>query len=279
MGTQVVDPTKMEWETASTHRTPGIETKPLLRRDGEGRSFEFNVVRFGGEDFWSPRHRHNFDQIRIGLEGQTNYGPHRALPARTIGYYPEGTYYGPQSVTDVPSVQAIMQFDGASRGGYVSYEHLDKATAELRELGEFRKGYWHPNDGGKAIDGYQASWERVTGRSMVYPEPRFAEAVYMHVDAFSWLPVAGSEVRQKHLGAFGERGLTISMLQVPGGAQATIGQPGGSTVGFVLSGGLNTGAGTQNLYSALLIEEDELGTVTGSAESSELIIVTLPTFD
>ncbi|WP_141005229.1 hypothetical protein [Nocardioides humi] len=48
MNTRVVDPQTSAWEEASTHRTPGIDIKQLLQRDGEGRSFEFNVVRFGG---------------------------------------------------------------------------------------------------------------------------------------------------------------------------------------------------------------------------------------
>ncbi|MEU6075753.1 hypothetical protein [Micromonospora sp. NPDC047074] len=279
MATQVVDPSASTWEAASTHRTPGIDIKPLLQRDGEGRSFEFNVVRFGGEDFWSPRHRHNFDQIRIGLEGETQYGPHRKLPARTIGYYPEGTYYGPLSVSGGPSLQAILQFDGAGRGGYVNYVHLDKATAELKELGEFRKGFWHPHDGGKAVDGYQASWERATGREMIYPEPRFDEAVYMHVDAFSWVPVDGSPVRSKHLGSFGERGLSIGMHLVPAGASLTIGAPGRSTVAFVLTGEVRAGGAGVGQHSALFAEDEDAVEVRGAADDSELVVITLPTFD
>ncbi|MEU1692866.1 hypothetical protein ABZ590_15520 [Streptomyces hirsutus] len=279
MATQVADSDESTWTTASTHRTSGIEIKQLLQRDGEARSFEFNLVRFGGEDFWSPRHRHNFDQIRIGLEGETNYGPHRKLPARTIGYYPEGTHYGPLSVSGEPSVQAILQFDGASRGGYVTYEHLDTATAELRELGEFRKGFWHPNEGGKAVDGYQASWERATGRTMVYPEPRFDEAVYMHVDAFAWTQTEGSAVQRKHLGSFGERGLRIEMALVPAGESMAVGEPGRSGIAFVLSGRVASGGSEVSRYSAMLAEEDGSVEVTGVAELTELVLITLPKFD
>lgn len=279
MATQVVDPTATEWKSASEHRTPGISIKKLLQRDGEGCSFEFNVVRFQGEDFWSPRHRHNFDQIRIGLEGQTEYGPSHKLPARTIGYYPEGTYYGPLSVADPPSLQAILQFDGASRLGYVNYVHLDKATDELRGEGEFRKGFFHPKTGAKAIDGYQASWERATGRAMVYPEPRYAEAVYLHIDAFPWQPVDGSPARAKHLATFSEHNLSISVVEIPEGVDYTAGRPEATTIGFVLSGTLASSGAECQEYSGLLAEENEQLQVTGRAERSELIVIDLPVFD
>jgi hypothetical protein len=278
MATQVVDPTASEWVVASTHRTPGISIKRLFQRDGEGRSFEFNVVRFDGE-LWSPRHRHNFDQIRIGLEGQTDYGPYHQLPARTIGYYPEGTYYGPLTVKEPPSLQAILQFDGASRLGYVNYIHLDKATEELKSEGEFRKGFFHPNSGGKAIDGYQASWERATGREMVYPEPRYAEAVYLHIDAFPWRPVEGSTARVKHLATFSERNLSISVAGVPAGVTLTVGDPNTTTVGLVISGTLRSNGVDCATYAGVLAEEGEQLTVTGVADDSELVFIDLPRFD
>lgn len=277
MSTRVVDPQASEWEEASSHRTPGIEIKPLLQRHGEGRSFEFNIVRFGGEDFWSPRHRHNFDQIRIGLEGVTHYGPHKSLPARTVGYYPEGTHYGPLSVSGGPSVQAIMQFDGAGRGGYVNYVDLDRATERLKSRGEFKKGFFHPADGGKAVDGYQASWELATGRSMVYPAPRFDEAVYMHIDAFAWVGPAG-RVRRKHLGSFGERGLRIESLLVPAGQGFELGQPGRTTIGLVVTGEVIARGAAAGRCGALMAEEEAL-LGEGVADSSELIVITLPAFD
>jgi hypothetical protein len=279
MTTIATDPTSAEWETASEHRTPGISIKKLLQRDGEGRSFEFNVVRFDGQDFWSPRHRHNFDQIRIGLEGQTEYGPHQKLPARTVGYYPEGTYYGPLSVANPPSMQAILQFDGASRLGYVNYVHLDKATEELRAEGEFRKGFFHPHGGGSAIDGYQASWERATGRTMEYPEPRYSEPVYLAIDNFAWLPLEGSAAERKHLATFSERGLSIEVVRIPAGTKYVTGHPEATTIGLVLSGTVTSGDVTTPKYSGLMAEEGAQLELTGVEASSEMILIKLPVFD
>ena len=276
--TSTADSPETEWVAASTHRTPGISIQPLLQRDGEGRSFEFNLVRFGGEDFWSPRHHHNFDQIRIALEGETNYGPHRKLRARSVGYYPEATWYGPLSVNEGTSLQAILQFDGASRCGYIPYDELDKATDKLREEGEFRKGYWHPHDGGKPVDGYQASWERATGQKMVYPEQRFDEAVYLAWDAFAWQPVPDSGVKHKHLGTFGEKMLRIEMLQVPAGDTHAYGDDNERNVLFVVDGGVEVNDAAVPQHRAAIAEEGQQLDITGVGAVSELILITLPQF-
>ena len=45
----------------------------------------------------SPRHRHNFEQIRYQLEGSEDYDRDGKLEKGMVGYYPEGTYYGPQT--------------------------------------------------------------------------------------------------------------------------------------------------------------------------------------
>src|SRR5690606_11523555 len=112
------------------HRSRGITVRNVFQRDVEDRSMEFNLTAFNGDEFWSPPHRHNFDQIRIGLEGVMNYGTRSKLKPRTVAYYPEGTWYGPMAC-EGPSVSAIMQFDGASHGGYVTLARMDQATEIL----------------------------------------------------------------------------------------------------------------------------------------------------
>ena len=41
-------------------------------------------------DFFSPRHRHNFCQFRVQLEGLCEYGLSGRMEPGTIGYFPEG---------------------------------------------------------------------------------------------------------------------------------------------------------------------------------------------
>lgn len=276
MAVTVKDPKADGWVVASEHRTPGISIKPLAQRGGEGRSFEFNIVQFGGDDFYSPRHRHNFDQIRIGLTGETSYGEKQLIRPRMIGYFPEGTWYGPLEVNQ-PSVQAILQFDGASRCGYVSYDLLDKATEELRKEGTFSGGFYEPHNGSK-IDGYQASWERATGRSMVYPERRFLSPIYMNIDAFAWVGEEGS-VRRRTLGEFGERRTKISMLEVPEGERVEVGLPDQTVITFVLTGAVSHNGESLGEWSAVRTEESDRTEITGTAKVSELIQLHLPVFD
>ena len=49
------------------------------------------------DDFFSPRHKHNFDQFRYQLEGEFDFDRNGKMTPGTIGYFPEGTPYGPQS--------------------------------------------------------------------------------------------------------------------------------------------------------------------------------------
>src|SRR6202167_6506179 len=47
------------------------------------------------KDYGTPRHRHNFDQIRYVLDGEFSAGT-GAIDAGQCAYFPEGVHYGPQ---------------------------------------------------------------------------------------------------------------------------------------------------------------------------------------
>lgn len=263
-----------EWAVNSPHRSAGIMVKNIFQRDVEGRSVEFNITEFDGSSFWSPPHRHNFDQIRIQLEGLMGYGKHK-LRERMVGYYPEGTWYGPMQCEGA-SISAIMQFDGASHGGYVTLARMDKATDQLRQEGKFEKGFFYPENGAARIDGYQASWERVTGKPMVYVDPpRYPEAIYMNIDAFEWRPAEGG-ISRKTLGRFGEGDMTIEALLVPEGKSVTIDKPGRLFVCFVLTGTVSTEGRALPRWSGTFAEEEDNITFTGVDAASELLVFTLP---
>ena len=78
-------------------------------------NFKFSVSELG-TDYSGPRHRHNFDQYRFMLSGDSDYGQDGPLKAGMLGYYPEGVPYGPQ-VNKTPIVCAVLQFGGASGSG------------------------------------------------------------------------------------------------------------------------------------------------------------------
>ena len=83
-------------------------------------NFQLSFGQMGG-DFNSPRHRHNFEQIRYQLEGVLDYGRDGKLTAGMVGYFPEAVYYGPQSQDpNIPCKTIVLQFGGASGSGYLS---------------------------------------------------------------------------------------------------------------------------------------------------------------
>jgi len=56
-------------------------------------------LRFGydqiGDEFFTPRHRHNFDQFRYVVSGEMNIAKGVDLHEGECAYFPEGTHYGP----------------------------------------------------------------------------------------------------------------------------------------------------------------------------------------
>ena len=72
---------------------------------GTSGNFILEMVRTT-DDFFSPRHKHNFDQFRYQLEGEFDFDRNGKMTPGTIGYFPEGTAYGPQS-SSVNSLTAL----------------------------------------------------------------------------------------------------------------------------------------------------------------------------
>ena len=71
--------------------------RTVLRGDeGSLNNYRLSFVRESGE-LDVPRHRHNFDQLRMCLEGdRQNYSKDKWFDPGEIVYFPEGTPYGPE---------------------------------------------------------------------------------------------------------------------------------------------------------------------------------------
>jgi hypothetical protein len=262
------------WGGVSKHRDATIVFKRLLTGPfGTPDAFELALVRMDGR-YTTPRHRHNYDQIRFPLSGPgINYGPDREVPTGAVSYFPEGTYYGPQ---DIPSggVAMALQFGGASGQGMLSYDDLGRASKELSEIGRFEAGVFRQDlpDGRKINkDGFEAVWEHVTGKPLVYPPARFAEPVVMHPEAFAWRD-GGQGVKRKHLGTFGERGVALSMVRLKGGslmlAQSV------RCLGFVYGGKGRAGDEALGLHDAFEVLPGE--TLKLSGDSLEVLLMDIP---
>jgi hypothetical protein len=75
---------------ASNVRTGTLKKQVFLTGDeGTAGNFKFGLFHQTG-DFFSPRHRHNFDQFRFQIEGDAGFDRNGTMRPDSIGYFPEG---------------------------------------------------------------------------------------------------------------------------------------------------------------------------------------------
>src|SRR5690349_17276031 len=195
---------------ALPHRAGTIYFRDVMEGEpGTPGNFQLTLAESAG-DFYSPRHRHNFEQIRFCLDGDLDFSKTGKLTSGMVGYFPEGVSYGPQTQKpDNVSLALVLQFGGASGSGYLSRGEVKVATEELKKQGEFVDGVFrrHADAPGKRnMDGFQAIWEYANQRPMVYPKPRYEHPVFMDPAAYDWAAVDGVQgVEEKLLGIFTER--------------------------------------------------------------------------
>lgn len=269
---QLTDPATLEWVDGVPHRATAINLKMLVEQDG----VQLTLSEIHDTSMRSPRHRHNFDQIRIGLEGVGTYGRGREIRERMIGYFPEGTRYGPQGVSAVPNTQVVLQFEGASGNRYLAAEVANESTEVLRRTGQFRDGLYFADGERRGVDAFQAVWEHAVGQPMVYPVPRYEDPVYLHVDAFAYLPSGTPGVAQKLLGVFGERELSLRMTRLSRDADVAVGEGRQRCIAFLLGGSVRLGSEHLGQWSAIYTEPGERAVVTAAGEDAELVEIALP---
>jgi hypothetical protein len=240
-------------------------------------NFVLEMVRTAA-DFFLPRRKHSFDQFRYQLEGEFDFDRNGRMTPGTIGYFPEGTPYGPQR-SSVRSLTLVLQFGGASGNGYLAREQLDAAGAELEQHGTFEKGAFRRDqdeDGRPDVDGYQAVWEQVNKRPMSYPAPRYHDPIMMAPEHFDWVPVEGAPgVCEKLMGVFTERRCEARFLRLA--PQARMAAP-GRKVYFVLTGDGRVGGQAYRHYTAVFCERGEEAAFEAETPT-EILVLGLPRFD
>jgi hypothetical protein len=239
-------------------------------------NFQISFGQMGG-DFNSPRHRHNFEQIRYQLEGVLDYGRDGKLTAGMVGYFPEAVYYGPQSQDPTINCRTIvLQFGGASGSGYLSQAEVKAGMEALKAEGEFKDGVFRRPvevEGKRNMDGYQAIWEHVNGRPMVYPKARYPQPIFMDPDTYQWVPVHGAPgVAEKLLGVFTERRSEAGFLRLDAGARFTAR---GKGIYVVIRGDGTVGDQPLRALTTVYLEPGESVTFTAESET-ELLHFGLP---
>lgn len=265
----------------SDHRGGGIAFQRLLRGDPDAPgNYEWSLIHLD-ERYSTPRHHHNFSQILYVLEGLHEWSPTVTMPAGSVTYSPEGTFYGPQ--LGHGAVVLGLQFGEASGSGFMSYDRLAEASKRLDESrrGRFEDGIWrYVDDDGKQRnqDGYEAIWQEVHGRPVEYPKPRYETPITIHPDAFAWVSTAESGIERKHLGTFSERETTISFLRYAADAEHRVHGLRSGELHFVVDGSVRVGNRSHDARSAFAFEAEEEATLT-ALEATTTFVIGLPNLD
>jgi hypothetical protein len=69
-----------------------------------------------------------------------NFDRNGKMTPGTLGYFPEGVAYGPQS-SEGRSVTVVLQFGGASGSGYLAPKEVVAGTDELKSSGPSSAAY------------------------------------------------------------------------------------------------------------------------------------------
>lgn len=250
---------------ASSHRPGGIRFLSLLQGE-EGTPGNFQLTLVYAQDFVTPRHRHNFDQVRIVLEGEFGFGPGLVQKAGTWGYFPEGTWYTQRAPG--PSTTLLLQSGGTSGSGYMSDRQLRGAVDDLQARGTFHDGVytWFDDRGKKHNqDGYEAAWEHVHGRPITYPRPLYEQPVLWQAERFDWAPAGQAGVWIRRFGEFTGRRLSLAEVRVDAGATATLSASQRQTLAYCASGRARIGAEVIGPVSAVRLHAGEQVTVAAEA--------------
>ena len=251
--------------------------KRLLRgRAGAPDNYELSLVLMDG-DYTTPRHKHNFDQVRYMVEGEFGYGRSKdeVQQQGTIGYFPEGVSYEQRAVGR--SVTLLLQGGGASGAGFMHYEQLEAGHAALSKEGEFSGGVytWTDKEGRKHNkDAYEAIWEKMAGRPLAYPRPRFRTPIVADASHYEWTPTIEPGVEARRIGAFAERAIEFGFLKLEPKAKHACNP---RALFYVLSGTGVIGKEAYRAGSAAAMDGDK-GLSLTAATPTELVYILTPQF-
>lgn len=276
---RTVTPAEATFIPSQPHRPGGVSFRHLLAGEDDAKdNYSLSLVDVA-ELYVAPRHRHNFEQVRVVLNGRFGFGPGAVQEAGSVGYFCEGTYYTQRG--EGPSTTLLLQCGGASGSGYMGFERLQRGIREIAQRGSFHDGVftWTDDRGKKHNqDGYEAVWEHVFGRTLHYPKPRYQAPVIVQPQHFEWLPWAPG-VAIKRLGCFNERGLGVALWRIDAGAGIALEPAERRELLYVQRGSVAVGSHALPAGSAIEVRRGEPLRLQAGAGGAELIGLSLPRFD
>lgn len=218
----VLETETIPWEPVKVNTRTGRITRKFIR-EGElaaGVGYTCDLVHYhrGDEVFTAPQHRHDFAQIRLTIEGTTDYGHLQIGEAGDTAYFPAGAYYGPERFEEAEIFLIQWSKD------WVTREKSDRAYKTLAERGKFEGGFYvTTDDAGNEVrkDGANAVWEEVNQRPLVIPSPKYATPIIMHPAGYEW-ERAGEASDVKDLGHFTEEDLNVTVHRWDAGGRISL---------------------------------------------------------
>jgi hypothetical protein len=209
---EIIATAAMPWEPTPINTRGGKVSRKRLR-EGEflpGLGFYARLVKYheGEGVFTAPRHKHNYDQIRYTITGKQDFGGGQVSQAGWPSYFPSGAPYGPERIEGADVI--VIQWGDT----WVDQQKNDAAVAELEKVGRFKAGiYQYVDEKGvhHNTDSIQAIWEKVWGRKLEWPQPRYPQPILMDPEAFDWVEDS-DEIAVKPLGSFTERDVNIKVF-------------------------------------------------------------------
>jgi hypothetical protein len=208
--------------------------------------------------FFSPRHRHPWDQIRFCLEGKIPIAKGLFVEGGEIAYFPESAHYGPQEGGE-DRIVVLLQFGGASGHGFIGPDRVKLARLQLAKEGRFEDGvYVHDTaEGRRNRDAYEAIWLHVTGGELRYAPAVYKTPIVMRPQALPWTAGSAPGVSVKSIGVFPHRGLSIGAWRIEPGAGHLLAPVPGLRLLFVTEGTGSIGAEELRRWSTARLSPGE----------------------
>ena len=213
-------------EKVGSMREGELDQKHLLfGEDGSPNNYDLNMGLTGGGGWRTPRHRHNFDQIRYVIKGRLPYTETDFLEEGWVGYFPESVHYGPQERAEGLRT-LVLQCGGASgrlpvrrpaRGGERRAEQdrrIQEGHVHLHRRQRCRARPWTAPRRSSSAPGRQARVRHPALHRRHRDEP----------GSLRLAPPADPGVQEKWLGTFTERNCGIGFLRLDAGAVYQAGQ-------------------------------------------------------
>ena len=258
------------------NQQPATMRELLKGTPGEPGNFEMVVSKSGmdGVERFYPRHRHDFDQLRMALSGTVHWTPGNPTPPGCLTYFPAGCYYGPYGRQEEEHLH--IQFEGPDSEPFIDYDSLRAARDALAKKGSFEGGaYVRVDERGKVHkqDGHEANAEYASGKKVKYPKPRFSAPITIDPRSFDWLEVEPG-VRVKNLATLTERETRVSMIRLDV-ASYRLSVPEQRSVLFVTEGSGTAGGQAIEQRDGILLEAGE-GGLFETSTSLELLLLAFP---